>query len=72
MKHLWNASACAKSLPNTEAIEKRVVHSTAHSKTMRTEECEVIIGPAVKRVGEILQNIQNIDWEPAESETWES
>ena len=39
---------------------------------MRTEECEVIIGPAVQRVGEIFHNIQNIDREPAKGESWQN
>ena len=39
---------------------------------MRTEECEVIIGPAVQRVGEIFHNIQNINREPAKGESWQN
>ena len=57
-----------RDLPNADAVEERVVDSGGHGKAVGAEEGEVIIVPAVKRIVKILQDIQHIDREPAQSE----
>ena len=56
-----------KHLPAKPSIQQRVTAGRKHCEYMQTEECEVVVGPAYERHLQVLQQVDQVQWQPADN-----